>query len=133
NMEYANKFSVVTGIISADLVRAMRLHTDMEAQIKEAGLMAAADFRKVLAAHCDEAGRVIENHSLLLLKPVNMTVKESVRRCARVIRGDDVIGTDGKDRVLLLLPGTPEAGARIVVEKLRAEGIGAEQLMKADE
>lgn len=126
NTEYANKFSVVTGIISVDLVRAMRLHGDLEGQIMEAGLMAESEFAKLVRGFCDDTGRVSERHSLLHLKPVNMTVREAVRRASRTIRGDDVIGADTQNRLLLLLPGTGEDGARIVMEKLRSDGIDSE-------
>ena len=132
NTEYENKFTVVTGILSADLVRAMRLHTDLESQIREAGLADAGTFLKALSAYCEESGRVKDAHSLLLLKPVNMTVKEAVRRCTRTIRGDDLIGTDHKSRLLLLLPQTSSENAGVVAQKLKADGIDSEPLREVD-
>lgn len=126
NMEYVNKFTVVSGIISADLVRVMRMHSEREEEIKDARLMDAKDFLGIVRAHADENGSILKKHTLLLIKPVNLALKEAVRRITRMTRGDDIIGTDERNRVLLLLPDTEGVGASIVMEKLRTEGIDSE-------
>ena len=128
NAEYADKFSVVTGIISVDLLRAMRLHAELESQMKEANLMEQEDFAKLITAYTDQDGNLLAQHALLHIKIVNMTVKEAVRRVSAIIRGDDVIGSDENNRVLLLLPNTPEKGVQIVQEKLRTDGVDSEVL-----
>lgn len=133
NVEYADKFSVVAGIISTDLIRAMRLHEDLESQMEGAKIMKKEDFAKLLSAYCDQKGEMLEQHSLLHVKIVNMTVKEAVRRVSAIIRGDDVIGADENNRVLLLLPNTFGKGIEIVKEKLKTAGIDTEILRSISE
>ena len=130
NMEYADKFSVVTGIISVDLVRTMRIHAEYENQIQEASIMGQEDFSKLIMAYCDENGNVLQQHSMLLIKIVNMSVKEAARRVSAIIRGDDVIGLDEKNRIILLLPNTSGQGVEIVKKKLKADGIDSEILQR---
>ena len=71
----------------------------------------------VVVFDLDELGAINRAHGTAAGSAV---LREAARRLAENLRGSDAIGRFGDDSFLVILPHTPEEGARVVAERGRA-------------
>jgi nucleoside-diphosphate-sugar epimerase len=125
NLEFSNKFNIISGLIKGALIRAI---DRMELVEKDSMLPGTKILKKEVFAQILEVKRQMKEkefseYVLLKLKNTMSTLSELSEAMAKIVRNSDVIGEGEDNNIYLLLSQTNISNFSIVAKRLENNGI----------
>lgn len=123
NMEFSNKFNIISDLICDALVRAMGFEQVSDNWVPETQILKVEKFKEVLAVKSQMQEKQYSDYVLLRLKKGEFTLKDLSDRVCRLVRNNDVLGMGEDGEVYLLLSQTKRADLAIVEERMKKNDI----------
>jgi hypothetical protein len=125
NMEFSNKFNIISELISNSLIRAMKFENLHDNYIEGTQILKQDKFNEVLAVKEQMKEKQYLNYVLLkLLCDGDKT--ELSDRVAGLIRNNDVMGSGSDGEVYILLSQTRRDDLEVIGERMKKNGISFE-------
>ena len=125
NMEFLNKFNIVTGLVKDSLLRAIDRMELVEKATMLPGtrILNKEQFGKVLEVKKQMMESEYAEYLLLRLRPHTMSEIELSDSVSRLVRNNDVLGQGNDNEIYLLLSQTNQKSSDIISQRLHDAGI----------
>ncbi len=133
NMEFLNKFNIISDLISDSLIRAMEFECLSGKYVQDTQILTADRFREVCRVKEQMREKQYQEYVLLRLHCDGMELKELSDRVCRLVRSRDILGVDEKNDVFLLLNQAEQKDLEGIGERLKRNGITFENATKPAE
>ena len=125
NLEYANKFSIISGLIKDSLIRAtewMELK-EKETMIPYTRILKGEQFAQVIAVRKQMREKEVSEYTLLRLMCPEMDLVSLSNLVTASVRNNDVLGQGADGNIYLLLSQTGDKYISIIAQRLQKNGI----------
>ncbi len=126
NMEFSNKFRIVTNLIRDSLIRAMDYYDNSNAILDGTRILETESFEEILEVKRQMRQKQYLEYSLLKVKRNGMTLRELGDKIVTVVRNNDVLGKAPGGDLYLLLSQTGIEDLKVVEERLQKKDIDYE-------
>ena len=126
NMEFGNKFNIITDLIRDSLVRAMEYEERQEKYIKGTLVVETEAFEKILQVKRQMKEKQYMDYTLLCLEKEQMTLAELSELVSKMVRNTDIIGMGEDGKVYLLLSQTSEADLDVISNRMEKNNLNFE-------
>lgn len=126
NMEFSNKFKIVTDLIRDSLIRAMGSFARSENSIEGTAILNAEKFREILSVKQQMRQKQYLDYTLLKLECGDRTLEELEETVRTVVRNNDILGQGADGRIYLLLSQTNLEELAVVAERMKIKQISFE-------
>lgn len=133
NMEFLNKFNIISDLISDSLIRAMEFERLSGKYVKDTQILMTDRFREVCMVKEQMREKQYLDYVLLRLQRNGLNLKELSDRICRLVRNQDVLGMNEKSEIFLLLSQAGQKDLEVIGERLKRNGITFEIAGKAAE
>lgn len=123
NMEFANKFNIISDLICDALVRAMGYEQVSDNCVEDTQILKAEKFKDILAVKAQMKEKQYLDYVLLRIKKGEGSLKELSDRVCRLVRNNDVLGMGEDGEVYLLLSQTKREDLAIIEERMKKNDI----------
>jgi len=123
NMEFANKFNIISDLICDALVRAMGFEQVSDNCIEDTQILKAEKFKEVLSVKEQMQEKQYLDYVLLRLEKGELSVKELSDKVCRLVRNNDTLGMGEDGEVYLLLSQTKRSDLSIIEERMKKNDI----------
>lgn len=123
NMEFLNKFRIITDLIKDSLLRAMEYNEANMNILQDTRILGADQFAQVLELKRQMKKKRYLNYSLLKINKEDKRLKELNDIVCKIVRENDVLGLDEDSSLYLLLSQSGRDDVDIVAERMRSNGI----------
>ena len=123
NMEFSNKFNIISDLICDALIRAMEFEQMSNYYVEDTQILMANKFKEILAVKEQMQEKQYLDYVLLHLHRGDMTLKELSDRVCRMVRNNDVLGMGEQGEVYLLLSQTKRKDLAIISERMEKNHI----------
>lgn len=121
NMEFSNKFRIITDLIRDSLLRAMDYHERNTPVLEDTRILNAGSFREVLAVKRQMRQKQYLEYILVRIHSNGRSLKELGNMVAGLVRSNDVLGQGEDGELYLLLSQTRQEDWNIVKERLNSK------------
>lgn len=123
NMEFSNKFSIISDLICDALVRAMEFEQVSKHYIEGTQILVKEKFKEILVIKEQMRGKQYLDYIMLRVHKAGMSPKELSDRVCRLVRNNDVLGMGEDGHVYLILSQTKSEDLAIIEERMHKNGI----------
>ena len=123
NMEYLNKFRIITDLIKDSLIRAMEYNETNGQILKDTRILSARQFAQVLEMKKQMRKKQYLDYSLLLINQDGRSLKELNDIIAKIVRENDILGLDDNNDLYLLLSQSKKEDVDIVAARMKRSEI----------
>lgn len=123
NMEFANKFNIISDLICDALIRAMGFEQVSDNCVENTQILKTEKFKEVLAVKAQMQEKQYLDYVLLRLKKGESSVKDLSDRVCRLVRNNDVLGMGEDGEVYLLLSQTKHEDLAIIGERMKKNDV----------
>ena len=123
NMEYLNKFRIITDLIKDSLIRAMEYNETNSQILKDTRILSARQFAQVLEMKKQMRKKQYLDYSLLLINQDGRSLKELNDIIAKIVRENDILGLDDNNDLYLLLSQSKKEDVDIVAARMKRSEI----------
>ena len=126
NMEFGNKFNIITDLIRDSLVRAMEYEERQQRFIEGTVILEAEAFESILKVKRQMKDRQYLDFTLLKIEKNGRSLEELSATISSVVRNTDSIGLGEDGSVYLLLSQTREADMGVISGRLEKNNLSYE-------
>ena len=128
NMEYSNKFNIVTGLIKESLLRAMERTRILEADrmIPGTSIMNSDNFMALVDVKEAMHKKEISDYILMQLHYPSMSLEQLSNLVSKQIRNNDTLGQGSDGKIYLLLSQMNKKNLSVIEERLNKNQIEME-------
>lgn len=130
NMEFSNKFRIVTNLIRDSLIRAMDYYDRSDVILEGTRVLSTESFQEVLEVKRQMKQKQYLEFMLLKIQMQGMCMQELSEKVSSIVRNNDVLGLGEDGNLYLLLSQTGQEDLNVVEERLQKKQI-AFQVVKA--
>ncbi len=123
NMEFGNKFNIITDLIRESLVRAMEYEERQRRYIDDTLILEAEAFESILKVKRQMKERQYLEFTLLRIEQGNRTLKELSDTVSGMVRNTDSIGMAADGHVYLLLSQTREEDMGVISKRMEKNSL----------
>ncbi len=123
NTEFANKFNIISDLISNALIRAMEFEQYSDSYIEGTQILQVNKFKEILAIKEQMQEKQYMSYLLLRILPNGMELPELSERVCRLVRNNDIVGMGEDKQIYLLLSQTRREDLTIIEERMKKNGI----------
>ncbi|MBR5565524.1 MAG: NAD(P)-dependent oxidoreductase [Roseburia sp.] len=123
NMEFLNKFNIISDLVCNALVRAMGFEQFSNNCVEGTQILKAEKFKEILNVKTQMQEKQYLDYVLLRLEKGEGGIKELSDRVCRLVRNNDVLGMGEDGEVYLILSQTKRADLAIIEERMRKNDI----------
>lgn len=123
NMEFANKFNIISDLICDALIRAMGFEQVTDNCVEGTQILKADKFRQILAVKAQMKEKQYLDYVLLQLDKGEAGIKVLSDRVCRLVRNNDVLGMGEDGEVYLLLSQTKQTDLAIIEERMKKNNV----------
>ncbi len=128
NLEFSNKFRIVTNLIRDSLIRAMDFNDRSETILDGTRILSAESFAEVLEVKRQMKKKQYLEFLLLRIDAQGLPLKELGEKVSAVVRNNDVLGLGKDGNLYLVLSQTAREDLKVVAERLRRKEIAFEMV-----
>lgn len=133
NMEFMNKFNIISDLISDSLIRAMEFERLSGKYVQDTQILIPDRFREVCMVKEQMREKQYQDYVLLRLHCDGLGLKELSDHVCRLVRSSDILGKNEKKEIFLLLSQAKKTDLEGIGERLRRNGITFENVVKMAE
>lgn len=126
NMEFFNKFSIITDMIRDSLVRAMEKDSMLDKYLPNTNVLQPEYFAEELEIKKQMKDRQYTEFILLEIDTKGESIEAVAARISSLVRVDDLIGLNQENRLFLLLNQTKKGDMGMIRERLQRNNISFE-------
>ena len=126
NMEFSNKFRIMSDLIRDSLIRAREYDERNETTLEDTRILAADKFREILSVKQQMRQKQYLDYILLKVRREGQNLKELSDRIVGMVRNNDVLGLKEDGELYLLLSQTRRKDFDIVEQRMRKRQISFE-------
>lgn len=127
NMEYRNKFMIITDLIKDSLIRAAERENDLDMYVPGTEILTATYFQEEVDIKQKMKEKQYSDYTILRQElPVGSNLVEVSQRMEKLIRSNDVMGLDENGNLLLMLTQTHNMDLTIVNDRMQKNGFSFE-------
>lgn len=126
NMEFSNKFRIVTNLIRDSLIRAMDYYDRSDAILDGTRILSTESFQKVLEVKRQMKQKQYLEFMLLKIEMQGMSTQEISEKVGSTVRNNDTLGLGEDGNLYLLLCQTGQEDLKVVAERLQKKQIAFE-------
>lgn len=126
NMEFSNKFRIMTDLIRDSLIRAREYDERSETTLENTQILAVDKFKEILSVKQQMRQKQYLDYILLKVRREGQNLKELSDKIAGMVRNNDVLGLREDGELYLLLSQTKRADFGIVENRMRKRQISFE-------
>lgn len=126
NMEFGNKFNIITDLIRESLVRAMDYEERQKRFIEDTLILEAEAFESVLKVKRQMREKQYMDFALLRLEMGSRSLKELSETVSSMVRNTDIIGLGADGNVYLLLSQTREEDMGVISARMEKNNLAYE-------
>lgn len=123
NMEFANKFNIISDLICNALIRAMGFEQVSDNCVENTQILKTEKFKELVAVKEQMREKQYLDYVLLQLKQDGGGIKMLSDKVCRLVRNNDVLGMGEDGEVYLLLSQTKETDLAIIEERMKKNGV----------
>ena len=123
NMEYLNKFRIITDLIKDSLVRAMEYNETNGQILEDTRILNAGQFAQVLKMKRQMRKKQYLDFALIRIEQGGRSLKTLNDIIGRIVRENDVMGLDENNDLYLILSQSKQTDVDIVAERMKKSGI----------
>lgn len=123
NMEFSNKFRIMTDLIRDSLIRAREYDERSKTTLEDTQILAVDKFKEILAVKQQMRQKQYLDYILLKVKREGQNLKELSDKIAGMVRNNDVLGLREDGELYLLLSQTKRADFDIVEKRMKKRQI----------
>lgn len=126
NMEFSNKFRIMTDLIRDSLIRAMDYYDNSGETLENTRILSSGKFREILAVKQQMKKKQYLEYTLLLIHQEGWNLQELNDKISTLVRNNDVLGMGEQGELYLLLSQTNAKDIEIVAERMEKQKISFE-------
>lgn len=126
NMEFSNKFTIITDLIKGSMVRAMEYAQYSSQFIDGTQILKMDKFREILDIKHHMKEKEYLDYTLLKLEQGVRSLEELSNQVSGMVRNNDVLGLLDDEKVYLLLSQTGAQGMEIIRERMEKANVAFE-------
>ena len=123
NMEFANKFNIISDLISDSLIRALEFENLSDHFVKGTQILQTEKYKEVLAVKEQMQEKQYLDYILLRIIRNGMEIEELSNQVGRLVRNNDVLGLGEDGEVYLLLSQTRKDDLKVIEERMKKNDV----------
>ena len=123
NMEFSNKFNIISDLICDALVRAMEFEKMSRNYLEDTQILTADKFKDILIVKEQMRGKRYLDYIMLRIYRDGAGLKEISDKVCRLVRNNDVLGMGEDGEIYLILSQTKSSDLAIIEERMHKNGI----------
>lgn len=123
NMEFANKFNIISDLISDSLIRALEFDNLSDHYVKGTQILQTEKYKEVLAVKEQMQEKQYLDYILLRIIRNGMEIEELSNQVGRLVRNNDVLGLGEDGEVYLLLSQTRKDDLKVIEERMKKNDV----------
>lgn len=118
NMEYANKFTIVTELIKDSLIRAVEVEDLSDSYIEGTQILKTEKFLEILHIKQQMREKEYLEFTIMRVENTDMSLEEIGKQVTLRLRNNDVVGLGENGKVYMILSQMNEKGISIITERM---------------
>lgn len=123
NMEFSNKFNIITDLIRDSLIRAMEYEELGDIMIADTNIVRNEKFKEMLEVKEQMRKKQYMDYVLLKIDKEHRNIAEISDKVSKIIRNNDVIGMGDDGNIYLILSQTNGEGMNVIAERMKKNSI----------
>lgn len=123
NMEFSNKFSIISNLISDSLIRAMVVEDNRSEFLPDTQILKEDRFKEIVRLRRQMKAKNIVDYTLLRIWQEGVKREELGNKVSALVRSNDILGAGKEDKLFLLLSQTAKSDVGIIAERLTKNNI----------
>lgn len=123
NMEFSNKFNIITDLIRDSLIRAMEYEELEDIMITGTSIVRSEKFKEILEVKEQMRRKQYMDYVLLKVDTEHRNAAEMSDKISRIVRNNDVIGMGEDGNIYLILSQANREGMAVIAERMKKNSI----------